>query len=213
MEACERADTSSTVFEVLEEMVRRYLYDPNSPVRNEDLFGAFAEALSHSEAVRPETRGIYAFEAARCALNAVGTRAADFPFTDLRGRVRTLYGIKAEWTLLVFGNPGCNACRELVAAMQQMPGVGVLVDSGRLAVLDVYIDEEVDKWKAEAETYPKTWINGYDHRHQIRTDVTYHIRAIPSMYVLDRDKTVILKDAPQEVLLDFLSSISEPLNN
>ncbi len=35
----------------------------------------------------------------------------------------------------------------------------------------------------------------------------YHISAIPSIYILDRDKTIILKDTPEEVLIEYLASI------
>ena len=38
------------------------------------------------------------------------------------------------------------------------------------------------------------------------TDKSYHIRAIPSMYLLDADKTVLLKDAPVERILRALEN-------
>ena len=119
----ERADTSSTVLETMERLVRKYLYDPNSPVRDEDLFGAFAKTLSGEDIVPEVRRSTYAREASLCALNPVGARAADFQFTDSRGRLRNLYGIKAEWTVLIFGNPLCTACKELMAAMGEDRGI------------------------------------------------------------------------------------------
>ena len=79
------------------------------------------------------------------------------------------------------------------------------IADGRLKVLDVYIDEEIDEWKAHLADYPKTWINGYDPTHTLRADLTYNVRAIPSIYLLDRDKTVLLKDVPQERLMHYLT--------
>jgi hypothetical protein len=78
------------------------------------------------------------------------------------------------------------------------------VDAGRLKVVDVYIDQEIDDWKAHIADYPADWINGYDQDYTIRTDLVYNIRAIPSIYLLDRDKTVLMKDAPQEKVLGAL---------
>ena len=211
--AAERADTSSTVLETMELLIRKYLYDPNSPLRDEDLFGAFALALSGNDVLPEIRRAPYAREASLCSLNSVGTRAADFPFTDSRDRQRTLYGIKADWTVLIFGNPLCGACKELMEAMSADEGISALVKKGRVAVADIYIDEDLDEWRSSASSYPREWINGYDHQYKIRTDLVYHVRAIPSMYILDRDKTVVMKDAPQEKILEFLSEISENHGN
>ena len=69
---------------------------------------------------------------------------------------------------------------------------------------DIFIDREVDAWKAKAATYPKNWINGYDHNFTIREDLIYNVRAIPSLYLLDSSKRVILKDAPVEQVLTFM---------
>ena len=37
--ACERKDTASNVFEMMSQIMEKYLYDPNSPMRNEDFYG------------------------------------------------------------------------------------------------------------------------------------------------------------------------------
>ena len=80
--------------------------------------------------------------------------------------------------------------------------------SGRLAVVNVYIDQELDKWREYAAGYPSGWISGYDHNYIIRTDQLYSVRAIPSLYLLDSSKNVILKDAPQDKVFDFLRYVS-----
>ena len=54
--------------------------------------------------------------------------------------------------------------------------------------------------------YPDEWYNGYDPNLVIRNDMLYNIRAIPSLYLLDEDKRVILKDAPQETVFAWLAN-------
>ena len=190
------------------EWMSHYLYDPNSPARCEDYYLPFVTKLSQGDLVPEEMHPSYAFEARMCALNQMGTPAADFPFTDIKGKVRTLYSIDAEFLLLIFGNPDCHACKDLVADMESDPEITELIASGRLKVVDIFIDREVDAWKARSADYPKAWINGYDHKFQIREDLLYHVRAIPSMYLLDRDKKVILKDADAGMLLEFLARLA-----
>ena len=197
----------SNLFAQLSRLTKHYLYDPNSPVRNEDLYGYFVDRLSRSDLIDDGYRMGYEWEARMCRLNRVGTPAADFSFTDTRGRIRTLYGVKAEYTVLIFGNPGCKACMDFMEAMESTPVVAEAVSSGRLQVVDVYIDREIDQWKAHIPDYPATWINGYDHGYTIRTDLIYNVRGIPSIYLLDADKTVLLKDAPEEKVLDALSRL------
>ena len=207
IDAFERKYPDTNVFEELCRLTRYYLYDPNSPVRNEDLYGPFVERLGASDLIDNGYRMGYEWDARMCVLNRVGTPAADFAFTDTRGRVRTLYGIKAEYTLLIFGNPGCKACRELVDAMASTPEVAELVASGRLQVVDVYIDQELDDWKAHTADYPASWINGYDHNYTIRTDLLYNVRGIPSIYLLDASKTVLMKDAVETDVLTALCNL------
>ena len=206
-EAFERKYPDSNVFEQLSRWTKHYFYDPNSPVRNEDLYWYYVDRLGRSDLIDNGYRMGYEWEARMCRLNRVGTPAADFSFTDTRGRVRTLYGIKAEYTVLIFGNPGCKACREIMEAMESTPEVADLISSGRLQVVDVYIDQEIDDWKDHIPDYPKTWINGYDHAYAIRTDLIYNVRGIPSIYLLDKDKTVLMKDAPQEQVLGALENL------
>ena len=206
-EAFGRKYPDSNVFEQLSRLTKHYLYDPNSPVRNEDLYGYYVDRLSKSDLIDNGYRMGYEWEARMCRLNRVGTPAADFSFTDTRGRVRTLYGLKAEYTVLIFGNPGCKACMEIMEAMESTSEVAELISSGRLQVVDVYIDQEIDDWKAHIPEYPKTWINGYDHNYAIRTDLIYNVRGIPSIYLLDADKTVLMKDAPQEQVLGALVNL------
>ena len=206
-EAFERKYQESNVFEELGRLTRHYLYDPNSPVRNEDLYFYFVDRLGRSDLIDNGYRMGYEWDARMCSLNRVGTPAADFSFTDTRGRIRTLYGIKAERTMLIFGNPGCQACQEIMEDMESTPEISTLIASGRLQVVDIYIDQEIEDWKAHIPDYPASWINGYDHNYTIRTDLIYNVRGIPSLYLLDAEKTVLLKDATPERVLTALANL------
>lgn len=202
--SCEKKDTASNVFEAMTEIVQKYLYDPNSPMRNEDFYGPYVERLSQCELVDEGMRQAYAFDAKMCALNRTGTKAADFRFADQAGRIRRLYDVKADNIILFFSNPGCTACLDIINTLKSMPLVAQGIASGRLAVLNIYIDEDLKAWREYMPIYPKEWINGYDPNYVIRTDVLYNVRAIPSLYLLDKDKRVIMKDAPEARLFDWL---------
>lgn len=207
VEARQMKDTLSNVFDIFGKLMDRYLYDPNSPYRNEDLYQPYLEKLATSPLTDPEMAPAYAFDARMCGLNAIGTRAADFRFTDAAGRTRRLHDVKAAHTLLFFSNPGCTACRDIVTGIKEIPNISRMISSGRLAVVNIYIDEDIKSWREHIPEFPKEWYNGYDTDHVIRGDLIYNIRGIPSLYLLDEDKRVLMKDAPEDRIFDFLGSI------
>ena len=202
---CERKDTASNVFDTFRSLMEKYLYDPNSPMRNEDLYGPYADCLSRCEFIDEGNRKAYAYDAGMCALNRVGTKAADFRFEDKNGKVRRLYDIKADFTVLFFSNPGCVACKEIINALKGTPQIDSMISAGRIAVLNIYIDEDLEAWRSYMPIYPETWYNGFDPDFVIRGDVLYNVRAIPSLYLLDKDKNVMMKDAVTERVIDFLN--------
>ncbi len=197
----------SRVFPKLSELLNKYLYDPNSPVRNEDLYGVYVVRLAESPLVGDDYKPKYRYDANLCARNPIGSVATDFPFTDTRGRERTLHSIRADYVLLVFGNPDCSACRELTEEMGQIPEINEAITGGRLKVVDIFTDPQIDEWKAKKDSFPANWICGYDHLLSITNDRLYNVRGIPSLYLLDADKKILLKDAPQEKVLDFLLAL------
>ena len=197
----------SNVFGFFEKTVQKYLYDPNSPYRDEDLYLPFVSGLAASDRTDGDLKAGYSFDAEMCSLNRVGTVAADFTFTDLSGKRRSLHGIKAGHTLLMFTNPGCQSCKETITSLVSNSRIKQLVGSGDLAIVNVYIDLEREKWQALAKEYPFDWYNGYDQDYAIRQARSYNIRGIPSLYVLDADKTVLLKDAPIEKVMHLVLNI------
>ncbi len=206
--ACERRNSGSNVFESFNEIAETYLYDPNSPMRNEDYYHVYVKRLASYEGLDEAVRGKYEFEAAMTGLNRAGTVATDFRFCDVRGRIHTLYGIKAPLTLLFFSNPGCEACLNIINVLKGEPAIAGMIADGRLAVLNIYIDEDLQGWRDYMPVYPEEWYNGFDPDFIIRGDTIYNVRAIPSLYLLDADKRVILKDAPENKMFDMLMNLT-----
>ena len=205
--ACERKDTSSNLFETFTDLMIKYLYDANSPLRNEDYYSAYSERLSKSELVEPVMREKYARETTLSALNRVGTKAADFRFTDKRGKTFSLYGIKSDYIVLFFSNPGCQACKQIIDVLNNDPKISSFIKEGVLKVLNIYIDEDLEAWRSYMPIYPEKWYNGFDPDLVIRGESLYNVRAIPSLYLLDKDKVVLMKDAPEGRLFDYLSRL------
>ena len=207
LSAKQQADTATRVYLAMTEIVARYLYDPNSPMRDEDLYLPFVQKMAASPLTREDMRTAYRYEAQMCALNPRGSVAPDFVMTLRNGTSVRMHSVKAERTLLFFSNPGCHNCKDIIDALQKDEIVQQLIGEGRLAVMNVYIDEDLDAWRSYMPIYPKTWLNGYDPAHILRQDQLYCIRAIPSLYLLDAEKRILLKDAPLDRVQEALYSL------
>jgi hypothetical protein len=192
------------VFETFASLVERYLYDPNSPLRNEDHYALYASRLADSDLVEDVMKEKYAREVSLAALNRVGTKAADFRFADKNGRIRRLYDVDAELTLLFFSNPGCTMCYDIIQTLSGSEAISERIAAGQLAVLNIYIDEDLEGWRSYMPIYPENWYNGFDPDLVIRTENLYNVRAIPSLYLLDENKKVLFKDVPEQTLFRVL---------
>ena len=82
-----------------------------------------------------------------------------------------------------------------------------MIAQGALSVVNVYIDEDLQAWRDYMPIYPETWYNGFDPNLIIRSDRIYNVRAIPSLYLLDSQKTVLMKDAVPEKLFNLINSL------
>ena len=200
------SEGGSTVFGRFVDLFDKYLYDPNSPLRNEELYIPVLEYVVASsrvpeiEKIRPRDRLAWALR------NRVGTRANDFTYTLASGITGTLYGIKADYTILFFNNPDCPACKQMREEISASPMLTRGIKEGKIKVLAIYPDEDLTAWRNYQKHIPPEWINAYDASWVLRDGELYDLKAIPTLYLLDRDKTVLLKDCLSVgQLLDFLN--------
>ena len=205
--ACERECQASNVMETFIMLAEKYFYDPNYPMRNEEYYLPFVSKYATYEGLSEEEKGKYERLARLCALNRIGTKAADFRFSDKRGIIRNLYDIDAPFTLIFFSNPGCNACMDIINVLRDNEVISSLINSGKIAVLNIYIDEDIQAWMSYMPIYPEEWYNGFDPDFVLRNNELYNIRAIPSLYLLDKEKNVLLKDVPEDILFNYLVAL------
>ena len=189
------AGKKKKVFFYFTDLAEKYLYDPNSPMRNEELYIPVLDAMLEStvlddtEKILPKGRRDLAEQ------NRPGRQAEDFTYTLVSGKSGTLYGVKANYTLLFINNPGCHACEEGIKELKQAPAINKEFEAGNLKILSVYPDEDKEEWERHLSDFPKEWINGYDKKLMIKEKNLYDLKAIPTLYLLDKNKKVLLKDA------------------
>ncbi len=202
-----RAEKEKKCYMYLASLADKYLYDPNSPMRNEELYISVLDAMLQSpvmddtEKIRPQARRALAQK------NRPGTKALDFTYTLANGGQGNLYSIKAPYTLLFINNPGCHACGETIGALKQSPYIHRATSQGQLKILSLYPDADLAEWRRHLSDFPDGWINGYDKKQTIERKSLYDLKAIPTLYLLDKDKTVLLKDVTAQEIEEYLQNM------
>lgn len=198
-----RASASKRMLQYFASMSRRVLADPNSPLRNDELYIPVLEALVASPYLSDVEKLAPQSELQMAMQNRVGHKANDIRYTLASGKSYNLYGLQADYVLLFLNNPGCPMCREIHEAIVASPMLSDLVRRGKLVVLALYPDEDLEEWEAYRSQMPPTWINAYDKGCRLLATGSYNISAIPALYLLDRDKRVLVKDATDVGLIEW----------
>ncbi len=190
-----RASASRRMLDYFAWMGEQVLHDPNSPLRNDELYIPVLQSILKSPYYDEYERIAPAYDLKIALLNRIGRPANDFRYTLASGKSGRLYDLKAEYVLLFINNPGCPGCREIREAIIASPMLTEMIERGRLQVLALYPDEDLTEWREHRSQIPSTWINAYDAGCKIRDNDLYNLTAIPALYLLDRDKRVLVKDS------------------
>ncbi|MDR1524231.1 MAG: DUF5106 domain-containing protein [Tannerella sp.] len=198
------AEVDNVMYKYFCSTAERYLYTPNSPMRNDDYYTPFVEHIVESSKVT-DTHKIR-FRALLHLLyrNRTGSKAEDFSYTMASGKTGNLYSLSAKYLLLMFYNPDCVECQHTMEILKNSTAVAGAVSSGSLKVLAVYPDENIEAWEKHKKDIPPSWINAYDKSQAIKNSEIYDLKAIPTLYLLDRDKKVILKDTSTGDIHEYL---------
>lgn len=186
---------------VLTKTADDYLYNPNSPFYNEGLYGMYLEALLSKLPQTDAMRSAYRFKLELVRRNNVGDKATDFVYYLSDGSRHTLAAtpVKSNRLLLMFYDPECESCHEVLLQMAADTALAEAVRAGKLSVLAVYTEGNDEAWRKALPDMPDKWIVGTD-REVVKTGALYDLKAMPSLYLLDGQKRVLLKDAAYEAV-------------
>lgn len=225
------AEADSTAYTRFCALSEKYLYDPNSPMRNEDYYISVLEQmlactrLSETDKLRPADRLKQALK------NRPGMVAPDFTYVTPEHRKESgsinisasggsssgisaphrLHQFHADYTLLFFYDPDCSNCLKFEQELSEMPAFLDMQEKGILRVLAIYPDDNGEEWSLKSTQMPHGWVVGWNRQGDISSKTLYEIRATPTMYLLDKQKKVILKDASIEQIIQYLQAKDKTL--
>lgn len=126
--------------------------------------------------------------------NAVGTTAADFRFATPEQSECTLHSFMPGDTItMIIYDPDCAHCSEVIKELTPLRG----------NVLAMCVESTPQRWEQTRQALPKGWIQAYDRTGILDQDL-YSLHSLPSIYLLDGERKVILKNPSPSVLLQSL---------
>lgn len=202
---CAGMETDAHACGVLMQMVDDYLYNPNSPYYNEKLYALYLRRMVDSPALDEARKSTFRFKLKLIDRNQPGTQATSFAYQLADGSRRTLQQtpVKGNRLLLVFYDPECPSCHDVLTEMMNDPALAEAVAAGKVSVLAVYTEGNEEAWRKALPDMPQGWMVATDHQ-TIKDGALYDLKAMPSLYLLDSNKKVLLKDVPYGTIKQVL---------
>ncbi|GHE39684.1 DUF5106 domain-containing protein [Sphingobacterium griseoflavum] len=182
----------------------KYLYNPNSPMRNDAYYEPVLEFKLDSTQLDSMERIKTATLLRLLRQNKPGTRAADFSFQLATGESARLSELSFPLTVLFFYEPGCSHCEEAIAMLRAYEPLNRRIQQKTLGFLAVYPFGDKAAWKAYQQQIPDNWLQAFDERQEVVKKGKYDLKATPTIFLLDENKNVIRKDVDVRVLMDEL---------
>ena len=159
-------------------ITERYLHYQDSPCRNDNLYIYVMDIVTKSPSIGLADRVRYVENLEMAKRNRVGSRALDFEYNVAGGKSGHLYGIKAKYLLILFYNPDCDVCSDLFHKIESSSDIS---HKAKLAVF-----------------------HGNDLMLKLQT---YDMSMVPTLYLLDENKIVLLKNATLDEVEHYLHKV------
>jgi len=206
----DKAEADTAVFVHFATLFEKYFYDPNSPFRNEEYYLPVLQELVQSPLLPQANLERYEFQLEMAMKNRIGQKATDITYTLASGQSFALHDLKSEYTLLMFSNPGCPTCEAVMEQLSRSKALNEALSLNSptrvmLTILTFYLYNDLDEWNSHLPGMPVKWVHAYDKEMKVLNHRLYDIKAIPTLYLLDKEKKVILKDTSLEAIEVFFS--------
>ncbi len=132
---------------MVDSLANLYLNNPASPVRDENAYIAYLESLLALDSLPENIREIGEESLRIAMLNRPGTLATDFRYLDRNGTKHSLHETIAEELLLVFYDPECTHCSEILESIAQDSNISESIATGKMKVLAIYAEGKRDVWE------------------------------------------------------------------
>jgi thiol-disulfide isomerase/thioredoxin len=140
----------------------------------------------------------------------IGKKAPDLMLQTRDGKPFRLHSIESPFTVLFFWDPECGHCKK------SMPDVINFYNTYKpkgveLVAVCTQIQDGVAKCWEHIDSKPgmETWINAVDPMLRSRFKQIYDVKTTPQIFILDKDKKIVMKKIGAEQLAGVMDRLME----
>ena len=200
----ERSSDNLKAFDIVCSLAEKYFYNLDSPNYSENTYEVFIDNVIANTKIDEVDKIRYRYHKDAISKNRVGSAAHDFQFTDEGGKIDRLYDIETpDNLLLIFYDPDCDHCASTIRELASDSFISSLIADKGLVVVSIYSGDDYELWVERHGDIPQIWIDGFEDG-TIQEEGCYIFRTMPTIFLLNDKKEVLLKEASVEELKNFL---------
>ncbi|MDE6755362.1 MAG: thioredoxin family protein [Muribaculaceae bacterium] len=154
-----------------------------------DFYPVDSVSINEAERLREQYRNMMEQK------NKVGSKAANFSFITREGSKTSLYDLSTDGNiLLLFYDPDCEDCHATIHQLSD------LSSERNFSIVAIDSEDDRPRWEQTAMQLPEGWTVGFA-TDPVQEDEIYYLLSMPTMYLLDKNKKVLLKETSLEEVL------------
>jgi thiol-disulfide isomerase/thioredoxin len=146
-------------------------------------------------------------------MNLLGSPAADIELPDPTEKITTLYELKGDYTIVVFWDPTCGHCKEVLPRLDSLYNAKWKAGGLKIFAVGKETDGKKKEWLDFIQQYKlQEWTHVYNSKaaDKARVDANipgysqlYDVQTFPTLYLLDSEKRIIAKKLTHDQLNDI----------
>lgn len=202
-----KAETSKAGLLMMLLLADKYLYGTASPLYNEAAYRGLLQSALISKALNKADKEPYQKQLVILEMNNEGSAAVDFDMQLVDGSKAKLSDIEAPVSILFFYAADNLDCKLQRFRLTQARLVNYLQRAGGIKIVAVCVEGDKAAWEKFRADSPKEWLHVFDASGKIKSENLYDLRTLPRLYLLDEQKTVLLKNTKADDIEQYLVQI------
>ena len=202
-----KAETSKEGLLMMLSLADKYLYGTASPLYNEAAYRGLLQSALISKALNKADKEPYQKQLVILEMNNEGSAAVDFDMQLVDGSKAKLSDIEAPVSILFFYAADNLDCKLQRFRLTQARLVNYLQRAGGIKIVAVCVEGDKAAWEKFRAVSPKEWLHVFDASGKIKSENLYDLRTLPRLYLLDEQKTVLLKNTKADDIEQYLVQI------